>query len=46
MTLRDILVLLLIIVVLSFFFGVKIAYGGPLGLLILVLLILVLMGKL
>jgi hypothetical protein len=46
MTLRDILIVLLILVVLSHFFGVSLAYGGPVGLLIVVLLILVLVGKL
>jgi hypothetical protein len=46
MTLRDVLIILLILVVLSFFFGVKMTYGGPIGLVILILLILVLMGKL
>lgn len=46
MTARDVLVVLLILVVLSMFFGVHWHWGGPIGLILVVLLILVLLGKL
>jgi hypothetical protein len=46
MTLRDILIVLLVVVVLSHFLGVHWHYGGPIGLVLVVLLILVLVGKL
>lgn len=46
MKIRDVLILLLIVVAISHFFGVPWFWGGPIGLILLVLLILVLLGKL
>jgi hypothetical protein len=44
MNLRTVLIVLLILVVLGHFGGLPLMYGGPLGGLILILLILVLVG--
>jgi hypothetical protein len=44
MNLRNVLIVLLILVLLSHFVGMPFAYGGPLGLLILIVLICVLVG--
>lgn len=45
MTTRDILIILLVIVVLAHLFGLHWHIGGPIGLVLLILLILVLLGK-
>jgi hypothetical protein len=46
MTTRDILILLLVIVLVSHFFGLPWMWGGPIGLVLLILIVLAVMGTL